>query len=83
MVNFYDQSMLEVGCGKGRLTWCYADSAAHVMAIDPDRKAVEIAQANIPKGLEGGVSCVVSTIEDFAESVNDRKFDIAIFSWSL
>jgi 2-polyprenyl-3-methyl-5-hydroxy-6-metoxy-1,4-benzoquinol methylase len=83
MVNFRDLNVLEIGCGEGRLTWRYADDAARVTAIDPDRKAVESARANMPERLVGRVRFLESTIEDFPKSYTDREFDIAIFSWSL
>ena len=83
MVDFKDCSVLEVGCGDERLTWRYAEQAAHVTAIDPDGKAVETARANTPAKLKGRVSFLVSTIEDFAKSSNESSFDVAIFAWSL
>jgi len=83
LVDFKDLSVLEIGCGEGRLTWRYADQAAQVTAIDPDGKDIEAARTNLPERLEGRVSFLESTIEDFAESSGDRRFDVAIFSWSL
>ncbi len=83
MVDFKDLRVLEIGCGEGRLTWRYADNAAHVTAIDPDGKAVETARANVPEKLKGRVCFLESTIEDFANSFSDRRFDIVIFAWSL
>ena len=55
MFDFKDLNVLEVGCGEGRLTWRYADKAAHVTAIDPDEEAVETARANVPEKLKGRV----------------------------
>jgi ubiquinone/menaquinone biosynthesis C-methylase UbiE len=83
MVAFKDLSVLEVGCGEGRLTWRYAEKAAHVTAIDPDGEAVEKARANLPEKLKGRVRFLESTINDFAESFSDQRFDLAIFAWSL
>ena len=83
LVDFEGLSVLEIGCGDGRLTWRYADQAAQVTAIDPDGKDIEAARANLPERLEGRVSFLESTIEDFAESFPDRRFDTAIFAWSL
>jgi ubiquinone/menaquinone biosynthesis C-methylase UbiE len=83
MVAFKDLSVLEVGCGEGRLTWRYAEKAAHITAIDPDGEAVEKARANLPEKLRGRVSFLESTIEDFTKSFSDRRFDLAIFAWSL
>ena len=83
MVDFKNLNVLEIGCGEGRLTWRYADEAAQVTAIDPDGKDIEAARVNLPERLEGRVDFLESTIEDFAESIRDRRFDIAIFGWSL
>jgi len=83
MVDFKDLRVLEIGCGEGRLTWRYADKAAQVTAIDPDGKDIETARANMPEKLKGRVRFVKSTIDDFARSYSDRRFDIAIFGWSL
>ena len=83
MVDFKGLSVFEIGCGEGRLTWRYADKAAQVTAIDPDGKDIEAARANLPERLKGQVRFVESSLEDFAESVGDRRFDLAIFSWSL
>ncbi len=83
MVDFTDMGVLEIGCGDGRLTWLYADKTAHVTAIDPIKEDIEKARANIPSTLEGRINFVESTIEEFASSIDDQRFDIAIFSWSL
>ena len=83
MVDFKDLCVLEVGCGEGRLTWRYAENAAHVTAIDPIAEAIKTAQANLPNRLKGRISFVESTIEDFTASTSERRFDIAIFAWSL
>lgn len=83
MVNFRERSVLEIGAGEGRLTWRYAEKASHVTALDPDGKSLNKAQANVPEGLAGRIDFVESSIEDFAASYTGRKFDIAIFSWSL
>jgi 2-polyprenyl-3-methyl-5-hydroxy-6-metoxy-1,4-benzoquinol methylase len=83
MVDFTNRSVLEIGCGEGRLTWRYADNAAQVTAIDPDGEDIGNARANTPEGLRGKVQFVESTIEDFAGSSSNSKFDIAVFAWSL
>jgi 2-polyprenyl-3-methyl-5-hydroxy-6-metoxy-1,4-benzoquinol methylase len=83
VVDFKDLRVLEVGCGGGRLTWRYAEKAAHVTAIDPIAEDIETARGNVPTLLKGRISFVESTIEVFATSTGERRFDIAIFAWSL
>ncbi len=83
MVDFNNLSVLEIGCGEGRLTWRYAERAAHVTAIDPNAMDIEKARDNIPDLLKGRVRFVVSTIEEYAASTDIQLVDIAIFSWSL
>ena len=82
MVDFKDISVLEIGCGEGRLTWKYAEKAAQVTAIDPDVEAIEKARANLPEKLRERVHFYASTIEDYAKSCSRCKFDIAIFACS-
>ena len=40
LVDFSGKHVLEIGCGDGRLTWRYAEAAAHVTAIEPFEEAV-------------------------------------------
>ena len=83
MVDFNNLSVLEIGCGEGRLTWRYAEKAAHVTAIDPSAEDIEKARDNLPDPLKGRISFIVSTIEEYAASTPKQLFDVAIFSWSL
>ena len=83
MVDLTNLRVLEVGCGDGRLTWLYAEKTAHVTAIDPIAEDIERARTHVSPSLKGCINFVESTIEDFALSTGDRRFDIAIFSWSL
>jgi len=83
LIDFTNLSVLEIGCGEGRLTWRYAIQAAHVTAIDPDAKAIETARANTPKMLMERVRFLVGKIEDFPKAPQNQLFDVAIFAWSL
>ena len=47
--------VLEIGCGDGRLTWRYADRAAHVTAIDPFEGSIMRAKENTPENLKNRV----------------------------
>lgn len=83
MVDFKGLSVLEIGCGEGRLTLRYADQAAQVMAIDPDGEDIETARGDLPDRLAGKVSFLESSIEEYARTFTGRRFDVAIFGWSL
>jgi len=83
MVDFKDISVLEIGCGEGRLTWRYASEAAQVTAIDPKGEAIESARVNTPRALRDKVRFLKTTLADFAGSFSSPRFDLVIFSWSL
>ena len=75
-VQLGNKSLLEVGCGDGRLTALLADKARELTAIDPDQDSIKLARTNIPE-----VTFLVGSGEnlDFA----DESFDIVLFSYSL
>ena len=70
------KTLLEVGCGDGRLTALLANKVEAITAIDPDDNNIEAARKNI-----NGVNFVVGSGEelDFA----NETFDIVLFSYSL
>ena len=72
--------VLEIGCGDGRLTWLYAESAARVVAIDPDADDIALAIRACPQHLRERVEFRVAAIQEFEPS---DKFDLALLSWSL
>ena len=72
--------VLEIGCGDGRLTWLYAESAARVVAIDPDADDIALAIRACPQHLRERVEFRAAAIQAFEPS---EKFDLALLSWSL
>jgi 2-polyprenyl-3-methyl-5-hydroxy-6-metoxy-1,4-benzoquinol methylase len=82
MVNFSGQDVLEIGCGDGRVTWRYADKAAHVTAIDPSPKQIAQAREDLPSQLQDLIDFRNIAFEDFAAS-KPSVFDIVILSYSL
>jgi cyclopropane fatty-acyl-phospholipid synthase-like methyltransferase len=83
IVDFKGQNVLEIGCGDGRFTWLYAENAESVTGVDPNREDIEKAKALIPETLEGRIHFLPMSLMDFALSIVDTRYDIAIFSWSL
>ncbi|CAB1081531.1 hypothetical protein D1AOALGA4SA_9181 [Olavius algarvensis Delta 1 endosymbiont] len=67
------KTLLEIGCGDGRLTAQPAGKAAAITAIDPDEVSIEAAGRNI-----GGVDFLVGSGEtlDFADQKCRRSSEI-------
>ena len=87
IVDLTGKRVLEIGCGDGRLTWRYADKAAHVTAIDPFEGSITRAKEKTPEELKSRVNFRHITFDDFAAESRELRasstFDIAILSWSL
>jgi 2-polyprenyl-3-methyl-5-hydroxy-6-metoxy-1,4-benzoquinol methylase len=81
--DFSDKHVLEIGCGDGRLTWRYADKAAHVTAIEPSAEQIGLAKETLPNNLQGRVEFHVATLEDFSANSKASIFDLVILSYSL
>lgn len=81
---FDGKSILEIGCGSGRLTRLIAPQAARVTAIDPDAQKVVQAQAQSPKELLERIDYLAIGLEIYAKMYKpDHHFDRVILSWSL
>lgn len=83
LVDLDGAQVLEIGCGDGRLTFRYADRAAHVTAIDPFADSIERAKERLPERLRGRVEFHHVGFEGFEPAEDRRRFDAAILAWSL
>ena len=83
LVDFSGKHVLEIGCGDGRLTWRYAEAAAHVTGIDPFEAAIGRANAHQPDMLRDQIEFNHIDFEDFAAAHESNMYDIVILSWSL
>jgi ubiquinone/menaquinone biosynthesis C-methylase UbiE len=79
--DFTGKRVLEIGCGEGRLTWRYADRAAHVVAIDPKTEDIAIALEECPAEMHEKIEFRVARLEEL--DIPEEKFDLALLSWSL
>jgi len=79
LVDVAGKRVLEMGCGDGRFTFLYAHDAAYVLGIDPKRDEIREARRARPASLAKRVKFRV------AKRITPprRRFDIALFSWSL
>jgi 2-polyprenyl-3-methyl-5-hydroxy-6-metoxy-1,4-benzoquinol methylase len=79
LVDIADKRVLEMGCGDGRFTFLYAHDAAYVLGVDPQRDEIRHARrsraAQLAKLVQFRVAKTISPPR--------RRFDVALFSWSL
>jgi len=83
LVDFSGKSVLEIGCGEGRVTWLYAGKANRVTAIDPDEEDIEIALKDRPHHLAEKVNFIATGIEEFDGPLDGDAYDIVFFTRSL
>lgn len=81
LVDLSGKTVLEVGCGDGRLTWRYANQATSVLAIDPDEERIAQAIESTSDALRSKVSFQVADITD--AELPREAFDVAILAYSL
>jgi 2-polyprenyl-3-methyl-5-hydroxy-6-metoxy-1,4-benzoquinol methylase len=81
LADFRGLSVVELGCGDGRLTVPVAADAARVLAFDPDGDAVERARRSLPAALRERVEYRRAAGTEL--EVERSTFDLALFSWSL
>jgi ubiquinone/menaquinone biosynthesis C-methylase UbiE len=73
--------ILEIGCGRGRLTRQFSHLASSVVAIDPDPARIADARRLKASTGMGNVSFRVASAERLRPS--GEPFEVALFSWSL
>jgi ubiquinone/menaquinone biosynthesis C-methylase UbiE len=81
LADFSGSSVLELGCGDGRLTVDIARDADSVLAFDPEADAVERAKRALPAELAERVAYKVASGKEI--ELEPHSFDIVVFSWSL
>jgi FkbM family methyltransferase len=83
LVELEGREVLEIGCGDGRLTWRYADRAAHVTAIEPFEDALARARERLSEAPNERIELRHVAFEDFAAATDADVFDVSLLSWSL
>lgn len=75
------REVLELGCGRGRLTRRLARLGARVVALEPDADRVREARRGLPHGRWGQVQFRVGRAGRL--SFPAGSFDTVVLSWSL
>lgn len=78
-----DDTVLDIGCGPGRITSMIAPRVSHVTAIDASEKMLEYCQTNCKNLGLTNVTTLLLKWEDAILSENIEKHDIAIASRSV
>ena len=73
--------VLEIGCGNGRLTFCYGHSAQSVLAIDPSADAIAKARDTLRVESATRVRFEVGSVLELDQP--PTSFDVALLSHSL
>jgi 2-polyprenyl-3-methyl-5-hydroxy-6-metoxy-1,4-benzoquinol methylase len=81
LVDFEGKRVFEIGCGEGRITWYYANEAAHALAIDLDGPALTIARDQTPPELKSKVDFRIADLLDI--DLGNEVYDVGIFAWSM
>ena len=74
--SFASLRVVEIGCGDGRLTRRYAQTAQSVIAIDPDAAAIAKLAAELPH-----VDARAISVDELV--LPPQSVDIVLFAWSL
>jgi 2-polyprenyl-3-methyl-5-hydroxy-6-metoxy-1,4-benzoquinol methylase len=81
LADFSGASVIEAGCGDGRLTAGLAEEAASVFAFDPEGDDVAAAEARIAAEHDERVTFRVGSARQV--EIPRTQYDIVVFSWSL
>ena len=81
VANWRGKRVLEIGCGRGRLTRRLARLGAQVQAIDPDPGLIRLARQGLPPSFASRVRFHVGKAARLKYPSN--AFDLVVFSWAL
>lgn len=79
IVELRSARILEIGCGDGRLTACYAKDAAHVLGVDIKAEDLVTARSILPTAARAEFAVANAQLLPCTSA----SFDIVIFARSL
>jgi 2-polyprenyl-3-methyl-5-hydroxy-6-metoxy-1,4-benzoquinol methylase len=75
LANIGNKTVLEIGCGNGRITFAIADKAAEIIAVDIDAEVIEEAQRG------NQFSNVTFHVGDIETIQFGKQFDVVLSTW--
>lgn len=77
-----DSTLLDVGCGTGRLAFQIADKCSNVDAIDLSLKNIDLAKRKLSNKPKTNIKFVHTDVIDYLNK-NDNKYDYAVLSYVI
>jgi len=77
-----DSSVLDVGCGTGRLCFQLIDKCSQIEDVDASEKNIDTAKKNYDKNLHYKIKFYNADIKSFLEE-SEKKYDYAILSYVI
>ena len=77
-----DSTILDVGCGTGRLSFQLADHCVKVVGLDLSSKNVSVANSNLKLNPKANISFVHGNINEVNKG-NSKKYDFAIITYVI
>ena len=81
LVSLDGKTVLDIGCGEGRMSRRMARTAASVLGVDPDVEAIDRAREISPDDLDDG--CRLLAADVVTLQLPTAGFDVVVFSRSL
>ena len=75
-------TVLDVGCGTGRLEFQLSDKCKKITGVDLSSKNIKTAKKNLSKTDLGNINFIHSSIEEFSAN-NKEKYDFAVITYVL
>ena len=78
-----DASVLDVGCGTGRLAFALADRCKSVVGLDLSIRNIDRASKNLKRNPNPVISFIHGTVEELKNSGKEARFDYAVLTYVI
>lgn len=77
-----NSTLLDIGCGTGRLAFQIADRCSHVHAIDHSQRNIDLAKKKLIKKPRPNIQFIHADVIDYLNK-NDHNYDFAVLSYVI